>query len=223
MHLVRVIIELRHREHLRLFRPYEQLYSQLTGKELPEKEAVLPGFRLNIADKKMQIAVGPENTAAVLEYVPNAGYCIDTIMGVFRHIKGLAELPQITRLGIRSNWIEASSLDFQQLVSRYKNRLYKSNPILDEATDVGAAFTLRGEEDSAFVQFGPTQLAELKRNLFFPSEELPKVATFVDVDFFRETAGLDVTEKILHDFISKGLVYAEQVSKRLVSLLGEQL
>src|SRR3989304_488665 len=131
MDLSQVIIELRYSEALKLFRPYEELYRSLTGKELLAKETTLPGFQLNIAEKQMQVIVNPVHTAIVLADVPNIGYCVDNIMAVSRKINELVKLPPLVRLGIRSYWIQESKVGFQELVSTYKRVIYKPNDIVE--------------------------------------------------------------------------------------------
>lgn len=102
MDLLQLIVELRHSKPLKLFRPYEELYCSLTEKELPEKGIPLPGFELNISEKRMRVVVDPRHTAIVLGDVPTASYCIDNVIGVFRKISELVELPSLVRLGARS-------------------------------------------------------------------------------------------------------------------------
>lgn len=224
MDLLQLIIELRHSEPLRLFRPYEELYRSLTEKELPEKEIPLPGFELNISEKRMRVVVDPRRTAIVLGDVPNIGYCVDNIMGVFRKISDLVKLPPLVRLGARSYWIQESELDFKELVSVYKQIIYKPSSIMEESIDVGASFTLKDGKYAANVVFGPMALPQLETMFVFKPPKLPKVATFLDIDYYLRLEQTEITEKMLRDFVNAGLNYADQQSQRLMSILakGEQ-
>ncbi len=222
MDLLQVIIELRHSEALRLFRPYEELYRSLTGKELSEKEIPLPGFQLNILEKRMQVMVDPRHTAIVLGDVPNIGYCIDNIMGVFRKISDLVNLPPLVRLGLRSYWIQESDVDFGRLVSNYKQMIYKPINIVEDSIDVGASFILKDGKYSANVAFGPMELSQLKTMFTFEPAKLPNVVSFLNVDYYLVMEHTEVTEKMLHEFVTAGLNYADEQSQRLTSMLPKE-
>ncbi len=224
MELLQVVVELRHSQPLKLFRPYEELFRSLTGKELPEKEGALPlpGFELNIGEKKMQVVVDPVRTAVVLGYVPNIGYCVDNVMATFNKIGELIKLPPLTRLGIRSYWIEKADVSFTQLVSLYKEILYKPNSIVAQSTDIGTTFTLADDGNTVSVAFGPMELSQLKGILRFQPPELPDVVTFLDVDYYSKPKPPEITTRMLRDFVSAGLNYAEKQNQSLMKMLSQE-
>jgi len=219
MQLLQVIIELRHGQPLKLFRPYEELYRSLTEKELPEKEIPLPGFELRISEKRMLVRVDPNHTAIFLGHVPNIGYCVDNIRGVFRKISDLVKLPPLIRLGARSYWIQESKLEFKELVSNYKQIIYKPSNIIEESIDVGASFKLQDGKYTANLAFGPMQQAQLKTMLVFQPDKLPQVLSFLDVDYYLLMEKTEVTERSLQDFVNAGLNYASEQGQRLMSIL----
>lgn len=222
MDLLQLIIELRHSEPLRLFRPYEELYRSLTEKELPEKEIPLPGFELRISEKRMLVRVDPRHTAIFLGDVPNIGYCIDNTIAVFRKISDLVKLPPLVRLGARAYWIQESELNFKELVSVYKQIIYKPSSIIEESIDVGASFILKDGKYAANVAFGPMELSQLETMFTFKPPKLPKVATFLDVDYYLLMEKTEVTERMLRDFVNAGLNYASEQSQRLMSILKKE-
>ena len=221
MNLLQVIVELRHSKPLKLFTPYEDLYRLLAGKELPERQAPLPGFELTISEKRMRIVVDPWHTAIFLGDVPNKGYCVDNVMTVFRKISDLVTLPPLSRLGERSFWVEESQLNFNELVTSYKTKIYKPINIAEESIDVGASFVLASGEYRANISFGPMESPQLESVLAFKAPKLPKVATFVDVDFYIKKEQEELAERMLRDFVNSGLDYASEQSKKIVSLLEE--
>lgn len=222
MDLLQVVVELRHSMPLKLFSPYEELYSSLTGKELPEKQSPLPGFELTISERRMRIVVDPRRTAIVLGDVPNIGYCVDNVMTMFRKISELAKLPPLSRLGERSYWVEESQLNFDELVSSYKRMIYKPTNIVEESIDIGASFVIASGDCKANVAFGPMELSQLESMFTFKPPKLPKVATFLDVDYYLKMEQKETTERMLRDFVNSGLNYASQQSKRLMSLFEEE-
>jgi hypothetical protein len=221
MNLLQVIVELRHSTPLKLFRPYEELYRSLTGKELPEKASPLPGFELTISEKQMRILVDPGRTAIVLGDVPNIGYCVDNVMTVFRKITESVKLPPLSRLGERSYWIEESRLSFDELVATYKKLVYKPIDIVEESTDVGISFILASGKCKANLAFGPMELPQLETMFVFKPPKLPKVATFLDIDYYLLMEQEEITERMLRDFVSSGLNFASEQSKRLMGLFTE--
>ena len=222
MDLLQIIVELRHSEPLKLFRPYEELYRSLTEKELTGKAIPLPGFQLNISEKRMQVVVDPRHTSIVLVDMPTVSYCMDNVMGIFRKISELVELPPLVRLGARSYWIQESEVDFTELVATYKQILYKPTSIVEDSIDVGASFILMDGKCAANVAFGPMELSQLKTMFVFEPARLPKVVTFLDVDYYMVMEQTKVSQKILRDFLSAGLNYAGEQSRRLVSILAKE-
>jgi len=169
----------------------------------------------------MRIVVDPRRTAIVLGEVPNIGYCVDNVMTVFKKISELVKLPPLSRIGERSYWIEESKLNFSELVSTYKKLVYKPINIAEESIDVGVSFVLASGECKANISFGPMESHQLESKFVFKSPKLPKVATFLDVDYYLGMEQKEITERILHDFVSSGLNYASEQSKRLMSLFEE--
>jgi len=126
------------------------------------------------------------------------------------------------RLGIRSDWIQETELDFEALVSTYKQVLYKPNEIVEQSVDVGASFTLKGVNYAVTVNFGPMELPQLETMLIFKPPKLPKVATFLDVDYYLVMEQTEVTEKALREFVTAGLNYADEQSRRLMIVLPKE-
>lgn len=220
MNLLQVAVELRHSTPLKLFSPYEELFRSVTGKELSEKEIPLPGFELTVSEKQMRIIVDPRRTAIVLGDVPNIGYCTDNVMAVFKKINDLVKLPSLSRLGERSYWIEESELNFDELVAAYK-RMYRPTNIIEESIDVGFSFILTCGECKANIAFGPMELTQLESKFVFKPPRLPKVATFLDVDYYLKIEQKEITEGMLRDFVISGLNYAKEQSAKLMGLLKE--
>jgi len=220
MNLLQVAVELRHSTPLKLFSPYEELFRSVTGKELSEKEIPLPGFELTVSEKQMRIIVDPRRTAIVLGDVPNIGYCTDNVMAVFKKINDLVKLPSLSRLGERSYWVEESELNFDELVAAYK-RMYRPTNIIEESIDVGFSFILTCGECKANITFGPMELTQLESMFVFKPPKLPKVATFLDVDYYLKIEQKEITERMLRDFVISGLNYAKEQSAKLMGLLKE--
>lgn len=221
MDLLQVTVELRHAKPLKLFRPYEELYRSLTGKDLPEKVTPLPGFRLDIGDKLMEVVVDARRTAIVMGDVPNIGHCADAVGGVFRKTSEIAELPGLERLGIRSLWVQSSELQFSELMSLHKQVFYKTNVITEQATDIGAAFVSKDGECIVRLSFGPMEPEQLRTMLSFERRSLPEVGTFLDVDYYRWMNQEKATERMLHAFVRRGMEYASEQGQKVVSVLRE--
>lgn len=219
MNLQQVTVELRNAEPMKLFQPHMELYHLLTGKELPEKEAMLPGFQLNVRDKHMIIIVDPGKTAITLGEAPNIGYCIDNTLGVFKKISEVVKLPPILRLGIRSFWIEESKATFLELLSSQKQLLFKPVGVVSEAIDIAASFVLSDDDYKATIQFGPMERNQLQSNLRFPPLILPEVVTFIDIDYFKVMEKGEATASFLRDFVKRGLEYASKWSQELANIL----
>lgn len=222
MNLKQVIVELRHAEPLKIFKPYEEIYNYLTGKQLPDKPTSLPGFELNVAEKKMRIVVEPKRTAIVLGDPPNRGYCIDNTLGVIKKISELTEIPELIRLGIRGFWIQESKTPFKELVSAFKERVYKPSEIVEEAVDFGTSFTLdAGNEYKAQVNFGPMELSQLKTMFSFELSNLPEIVAFLDLDYYiAKKKAFKYSATDLRAFIEQGLDYTDKFGERLVRILA---
>lgn len=221
MDLIKFFVELRYSQSHKLFRVYEELYTSFTGKETPEKEPiVLPGFGLHIRDRKMRVLVHPERSVVDLEYVPNPGYCVDTVLQGFRRINEVAPLPPLTRLGARSYWMKPSTISFEQLVSKYKEKLFKSTFLVENSTDIGVSFIFNHEGYKVNLNFGPMEMAQLRDMLFSKPDDLPAVLTFLDVDYYSlRGEGLEFSEKELRDFVRRALDFAKEQSEQVEAAL----
>mgnify|MGYP001031050043 CR=1 FL=1 len=222
MELIKFFVEVRYSQLHRLFHAYEELYSSLTGQEAKEREpALLPGFGLNVKEKKMRVVVDPERCIVDLEYVPNPGYCVDTVLQTLRRISEVAALPSLRRLGARSWWIKPSQIEFNKLVRIYKEQLFQSNPFVDNSVDIGASFILNHEGYKANISFGPMEMPQLQDMLFSHPVELPPVLTFLDVDYYIVREGLEYSEKLIRDVAKGALEFAKQQSENLEAMLKE--
>jgi len=220
MDLIKFFVELRYSQSHKLFRVYDELYSSLVGKEPSEKvPTVLPGFGLHVRERKMRVLVDPERSVVDLEYVPNPGYCLDTIVQSFRKINELAPLPSLARLGARSYWIKPSSIDFEQLVSRYKEKLFRGSRFVEESVDIGVSFVFNDEDYKVNVTFGPMEMTQLRGMLFSKPDDLPSVLTFLDVDYSLKSEGLELSERELRDFTRRALDFAKRESEEVEALL----
>ncbi len=224
MDLIKFFVELRYSESHKLFRVYEQLYTSLAGKSTPEKQPiVLPGFGLHVQERKMRVLVDPERSVVDLEYVPNTGYCLDTVVQGFRRINELAPLPPLARLGARSWWIKPSPITFEQLVSKYKEKLFKSSFLSENSVDIGVSFILKHQECKANINFGPMEMAQIRDMLFSKPENMPPVLTFLDIDYYLVTRkGSEFSEKEVRDFTKNALDFAKQQSEKFETyFIGE--
>lgn len=222
MNLVKFFVEVRYRQSHRLFRVYEELYASLVGQPPAEKEpVVLPGFGLHVRDKKMRVVIDPQRSIADLEYVPNIGYCLDTLTQVFRKINELAPLPELLRLGGRSWWLKPATVAFDSLVSKYKEKLFQPSPFLQSARDVGTSFTLVDEGYRANISFGPMEVTQLRGMLFSELSDLPPVFTFLDVDYSLTGNELEYDEKQLRDFAKRALDFSRRQGEVLEQVLSE--
>lgn len=221
MELIKFIVELRYKKPHKLFTVYDELYTALVGREATEKAPVLtPGFGLTVEDKSMRILVDPERTVVDLEYVPNVGYCLDTLAHIFRRINELAPLPLIARMGTRNFWIKPTQMELGQLVLRYKEKFLKQFPLVENAVDVRFAFVLEDEDYRANISFGPIEKATLQHILFSKPPQLPEVLSLLDVDYFI-LKELEYSEKELRDFIRRAYNFALRKSADVETLIME--
>lgn len=222
MELVKFFVELRYHEPHRIFRVYDELYSALTEKEVAKrKPALLPGFGLNITERKMRVTVDSQRSIVDLEYIPNPGYCVDTIVGTLRKIDDLAQLPSLTRIGARSYWIKPVEIEFNKLVSVCKEKLFNPDSVVRDSVDVSAAFVVTHEGRRVNISLGPMEDSQLRGMLFSQPPQLPKVVLFVDVDYSM-SGTLEYSETMVRDFVKEARDFAEEQSGKLEATLLEE-
>jgi len=221
MDLMEVVVELRHGEPLKLFRPYWVLYRSLTDKEPPSGDLALPGFQLDVKEKNLRVVIEARRTALVLGEVPNTGYCVDTIMGTLAKISEVVQLPLTFRLGIRTYWVERSQTEFAGLVLKYKRIIYRPSVLVDESVDVGASFVVMGDDYRATISFGPMDARQLETMLTLKHSSLPSVVQYVDIDYSRLTEAREVPESEIRLFVNSGLTFAAEHSQKIANMLRE--
>lgn len=220
MRLVKVITELRFSGRLKLLKPHEELYLAILGEELKQPERwITPGLTLQAKQRKMKTILEAKRCAVDLEEVPNIGYCVQTIAGIFKKVDDILGIPLLARVGVRSMWIEPFEGTFADLLAVYKKSMLGSNILCKQASDVGVVLDFVDEDCKVSQTTGPMETQQLKTQfLAFEPESIPDVFIFSDID--RATTNeTKYSNKFLNGFIRQGLDYGEERAKTLIDIL----
>ena len=220
MRLVKVITELRFLNRLHLLKPYEDLHLAILGQELKETDKVFaPGMVFDAKQKKIRTTLELNRFAADLEDVPNIGHCVQTISGTVKKVDDIVHLPRMSRVGIRSMWIEPSTDKFGDLLGKYKEKMLKNNAISEQAYDVGLVLDLHADGCKLNLTTGPMELQQLKKQvLLFEPDQLPDLFVYVDADY-ATTSESDYSGKFLNDFIRQGLERGSEYAQTLFNVI----
>lgn len=224
MRLVKVITELRFSGRLKLLKSYEELYSAVLGEELKQPEKwVAPSLNLRAKQKKMSTSLESERCAVDLEEVPNVGYCVQTISSIFKKVDDILGIPPLARVGVRSTWIEPVEETFADLLAIYKKSMLGSNILSERMSDVGLVLDFVDEGCKVSLTTGPMKAQQLKTQyLTFEQETIPNVFIFCDID--RATTNeCKYSNKLLSEFIRRGLDYGGERAKMLIDILRSKL
>lgn len=220
MKLVQVITELRFLGILKPLKPYSELHLAVLGEEPkePEKWPAL-GVEFKDVKRKIKTLVESKRCAISLEYVPNLGYCRQTIAQTLKRIDDILEIPLLQRVGVRSVWIEASEMGFEELLTKYRASMLIDNSLSQQCVDLGVVLDLIDEESKIRLLTGPMKLEQLKAEyLSFEAEDLPVVFACVDMDYFttRETK---YSDKFLNEFLDRALTYSSERGEEVVNIV----
>ena len=221
MRLVKVITELRFSGSLKLLRSYEDLHLAILGQELKQPERwITPGLTLEAKQKKLRTILEQKRCAVDLEEVPNTGYCVQTIAGIFKKVDDILSIPLLARIGVRTIWIEPFEGTFTDLLKVYKKSVLGSNILCEQASDVGLVLDFVDGDYNVSLTTGPMEAQQLKTQfLTFEQETIPNVFIFGNID--RATTNeTKYSNKFLNEFIQQGLGYGEEQAKTLIDILG---
>jgi hypothetical protein len=219
MKLVRAIVELRFSGNLRLLKTYEELYVAITGQEPKGELRPTPAFGLEAKEKQLRVSMEAKRCWVDLEDIPNLGYCVQTVSGIFKKIDELIGVPLIARVGVRSMRVEPWGEHFHELVARYKRIMLANSALVERAEDLGVTLTLKEDDCKITLTTGPMELTQLKQQfLSFEPGDLPSTFIFIDIDYATVTE-TKYSPRFLSDFIERALSYTEQQSREVVDIL----
>lgn len=221
MRLVKVITELRFVNRLHLLQQYEDLHRAILGEELKEPEKIFaPAMVLEAKQKKIRTVLEFSRFGADLEDVPNLGHCVQTISALVKKVDDVVRLPRMSRVGIRSFWIEPFDGDFATLLKRYKEKMLNKDALLEQAYDVSLVLDFGPDSRKLTVTTGPMELDQLKKQvLLYEADNLPGLFSYVDADYATKEES-DYSAKFLADFVKQGLDRGSEYAQKLFDVIS---
>lgn len=223
MKLVKVTNEVRYLEGSRIYKPFEELYRDLSKEELKDKLKMPFGSGMRIQDDKSKTIMLVESIRSVIdvEQPTDKNSCKDTILRFIKLVDSRMGIPRVTRYGVRSIWIHEYGGSFQDLLKMCKKSIFKNSALGESADDIGLVFDYyKSSGKKSSVTFGPMEIAQLKAQ--FLSYEINKVTPiflYTDID-----VGDMVTKKFSLEFLSKfiddAMEEGEKISLEIAKMVG---
>jgi hypothetical protein len=222
MELVKITCEIKYLERIKLLAGYEAIRRDMLKKE-PEKTGgwLTPGLRFEDKERKRIMLVDATRSAIDVEQPPNVGFCRDSVIQFFSSVDERLGIPQVSRYGLRSTWIQEHKGTFQDLLDKCKQHIFGSSNLVEKVKDVGAVFDYYLESGQKLTMtVGPMEAEQLKRQfLSFENEKLPSPFLYVDVDL-GDTATKQFSIKHLSNFFDKAVKEGEKLGNETIAQIG---
>lgn len=156
-----------------------------------------------------------------IEQPPNVGFCRDAVTRFFKSVDERLGIPQVSRYGLRSTWIQEYNGSFQELLDKCKRHIFGGSSLVERVNDVGAVFDyyLEGSQKLAMT-VGPMEADQLRSQfLSFETETLPSPFLYVDVDL-GDTATKQFSLKHLRNFFDKAVKEGERLGNETIAQIG---
>ncbi len=185
--LVKVTCELKYQESMPLLEGHARVFEQLTGQK-PEETGnrwLVPGLRVDAKDRKEVVVIDPQRTIVDLQEPPSVQHAEDVILQRFELVQQTFGIPDVSRWGCRTVWIQphdGTRSDLQQL---FKERVFRELGLVRDAEDMAFISEFRGEPGGKItVTCGPMWAEQLReRYVRWGTREYPPAFVCVDVDF----------------------------------------
>lgn len=222
MRLVKITCEIRYLERIRLLAGYEAIRRDMLKKEPEKAESWLtPGLRIEDKERKRAMLVDPLRSVIDIEQPPNVGFCRDSALQFFKSVEERLGIPQVSRYGLRSTWIQAYKGSFRDLVDKCKQRVFGGSGLVEKVDDVGAVFDYYSDGGQKLAMtVGPMEIEQLKSQfLSFEPEGLPSPFLYVDVDV-GDTATKEFSVQRLRNFFDKAVKEGERLANEAITHIG---
>ncbi len=223
MKLVKVTNEVRYLEGAKTYKPMEELYVALSPQKLKDKIKTPIGVGMRIKDDKNKTTMLVESIRSVIdvEQPTDKKSCKDKIMRFVGLVDSKLGMPQVTRYGVRSTWINEYKGSFQELLEMCKESIFRDSTLVKNAGDIGLIFDYyksSGKKNS--VTFGPMEISQIKEQfLSYGINEVTPIFLYTDID-----VGDMVTKKFslefLNKFIDEALEEGERISSEIAKMVG---
>jgi len=222
MKLVKISCEVKYLERIKLFGGYEAIHRDMLKKELETAGTWLtPGLRIKDKESKRAMLVDPFHSVIDIEQPPNVGFCRDSVLRFFKSVDERLGIPQVTRYGLRSTWIQESNGSFRDLVDKCKQRIFGSSTLVEKVDDVGAVFDYHIDEGQKLTMtIGPMEFEQLRSQfLSFETKPFPLPFLYVDVDLGDTTTKQFSIQK-LSNFFDMAVSEGERLTSEAITQIG---
>jgi hypothetical protein len=222
MKLVKVTNEIRFLEGGKVYKPVEELFSDLSKQVQIDKPKYPISTGMRIRDDKSKTIMVVESIRSVIdvEQPKDVKSCKDTIMRFAKLVNERIGIPTVTRYGLRSTWINEYKGSFQELLNLCKTSIFKDAVSIKSADDIGLVldyFTSKGKKSSA--TFGPMEVAQIEQQfLSYKLTGATPVFLYTDVD-----VGDTITKKFSLAFLNKFIEEAVEEGNKITSEISKMV
>ena len=182
MELVKTIFNL---QFASAIRPWLEIRDMLRVAGSGPGEIAANPVMLDQKEKRQRVVLQVKAVGVELEPLDSSNQAA-TILELITGMNEASEFPPVAEIRHTCLFIKPYSLPFHELLSLVKDRFFRSNPLVEPATDVGLLFDEREGEIFKHVQMGPMNTEQLQSQyLTWAREAIPEVFLFVDLTYTR--------------------------------------
>lgn len=173
------------------------------------------GTKINLKEEGLELIIQNSRIAIALHNTREEKN-IDRIKEIYTQLYESLNMGKISRIGVRSQWIEEVNSSFVSLLGKHKKSLFQNVDLVDEATDVSLVLTLKDGDSAINYMSGPMDKAQLMQADSSIDRDYPSRCIFVDVDYYC-CPDKEYTNNDLLDYIDRAVSYAKKVAEKTVN------
>jgi hypothetical protein len=210
MTLHKIIVELRYKKAAHPFTFRSKIFKEITG-NLPDRNPVIrESISIEIKDKLAKVIIEPNRWVVSIEKIEGVSEIKEYLEKLNNKLHAAAVWKEAVRIGVRTIWIQGTDQTSSQLISQFKERLFKTNSLISESEDVALPLTLKKGEVRINYIAGPVTKEEIKeKHLDNDSDTLPEAGLLVDIDYLL-VKEMEYPKQKFKKFLADALEYSER-------------
>ncbi|MBU1925491.1 MAG: hypothetical protein KKB82_06185 [Candidatus Omnitrophica bacterium] len=196
-----IINEIRFSKPAKKFDFKKELLKSIAPKKFKNIPPVIESTQISLKDENAKIVVENSRVAISMHNVENISDSLGTIYKFQKKINDFLEWEDVSRIGLRFNYVKQVNLSFVSLLGKFKKYFYSQNSLIDGTSDLAVVLDFKVENGSEIhYKAGPMDRNQLKK-LFPNFRKPPSRCIFFDIDFFKRKE-TKFSNKFLKDFLT---------------------
>jgi hypothetical protein len=220
MRLHKLSVELRYQGSGKPFDWKSDLIRAIAGTTKKDHTIDKPAhIHVDIDKKGANILIEDDRWSLALNRIENADASQEFAVEIFNRIQEAIEWKKMTRMGIRTLWLDPVETSFPDLVEKIKLRHFIKGSLAQSAEDLSLAFSLRSGDNKINFLAGPVTDQEVISRYGVDPLDLSPVMFAVDIDYYSKDK-IESEKNFFSEFMKKAISNGESQANDALNFLS---